>query len=891
MIAGITLAQRAISKKKIFRMKSSMNMPYNTRQNGFFVNRHIMVCSFLLIIGYALYSQPFFPEEGQIYRTDVIPRVDIMISEDTLQWIYDNPVSMKEWKAQFVFTAGGIADTVREVGFRLRGNTSRYSAKKSFKVSFNTFADGGKFYGIEKMNLNADHNDPSLIRSCLTWKFFEQMKVPAPRSNHVEVYINDQYYGLYINTEHVDEEFVEDRYGNNLGNLYKCLYPADLSDLGSNPDDYKNHGYQLKTNTGQDDFSDLINFVSILNNTTPEQLPVEIEPIFNVNGYLRQLAVEIFTGHWDGYSYNKNNYYLFNNHHTGKFEFIPYDTDNTFGIDWVGGDWGPRNIYSWWKSDEPRPLTSKIFGNQIYKDRFSYFLNVLITHYADPGIIFPEIDELKSKIDASAEADEYRPMDYGWSFEDYERSYTEALGGHVEYGLKPYITTRLTSIDEQLVLNPIAPFVENLHYSFPQISRPLLVSLTITDDQVDPSGKLYYKINDGAYIMVLLTRVADNQYQAALPALAESGIVKFYIEAADASNNTSREPQVGEYNVTVGIENPALMITEFMGSNTNTIVDNHGAAEDWIEILNVSSTSVSLDGKYLTDDLIRRNRFRLPAVTLEPGQFYLVWADDDKEQGPNHANFKLSAGGESLGLFDSYETNYAPIFTLDYIQQEANISSGANTSGGLVPQAFITPGGENNSADVAFITFRYNMNKEITDGNFDPAADFIDVAGTFNSWLGDERIYDSNNDGIYQYTAFGFTTGGTIEYKARINADWSTAEFPGIGATSNRVYTLHSGHNIINHWYNSDDVSGMFSEETDGKLTVFPNPTASGNFTVEAAFDIESVRIFSLTGELIYQKENAGINKTYISAALAKGIYLVKVLGNNHEYLSKLIVY
>ena len=82
----------------------------------------------------------------------------------------------------------------------------------------------------------------------------------------MEVYINDRYYGLYINTEHVDEEFVESRFGNNMGNLYKCLYPADLNYLGSNPEDYKNNGYTLKTNTEQDDFTDLINFISVLNN-------------------------------------------------------------------------------------------------------------------------------------------------------------------------------------------------------------------------------------------------------------------------------------------------------------------------------------------------------------------------------------------------------------------------------------------------------------------------------------------------------------------------------------------------------------------------------------------------------------------------------------------------
>ena len=76
------------------------------------------------------------------------------------------------------------------------------------------------------MNLNGEHNDPSIIRSHLTWNLFRgHAGAWAPRSNHVEFYINGRYYGLYINTEHVDEEFVESRFGNNLGNLYKCTYP------------------------------------------------------------------------------------------------------------------------------------------------------------------------------------------------------------------------------------------------------------------------------------------------------------------------------------------------------------------------------------------------------------------------------------------------------------------------------------------------------------------------------------------------------------------------------------------------------------------------------------------------------------------------------------------
>jgi hypothetical protein len=207
--------------------------------------------------------------------------------------------------------------------------------------------------------------------------------------------------------------------------------------------------------------------------------------------------------------------------------------------------------------------------------------------------------------------------------------------------------------------------------------------------------------------------------------------------------------------------------------------------------------TVSMNQKYLTDDLTNPAKFRLPDISLAPDQYYIIWANNDAEQGKNHTNFKLSVGGESIGLFDSCETGYVPIHTLEYSSQETDISNGIGTSGALVVQPFITPGGENNSADVAFITFRYNMNKQIADGNFNPATDFIDVAGTFNNWAGDEKIFDGNEDGIYQYTTFGFSAGEMIEYKARINANWGTAEFPELGGSGNRIYTLSSGYNII----------------------------------------------------------------------------------------------
>ena len=112
-----------------------------------------------------------------------------------------------------------INETVDSIGFRLRGNTSREAAKKSFKVSFNTFVSGREFYGVDKLNLNGEHNDPSIIRSKLCFDHYKTIGMTATRANHVEVYINGQYYGLYISVEHIDDEFLNKNFGDDTGNL------------------------------------------------------------------------------------------------------------------------------------------------------------------------------------------------------------------------------------------------------------------------------------------------------------------------------------------------------------------------------------------------------------------------------------------------------------------------------------------------------------------------------------------------------------------------------------------------------------------------------------------------------------------------------------------------
>jgi hypothetical protein len=90
-----------------------------------------------------------------------------------------------------------------------------------------------------------------------------------------------------------------------------------------------------------------------------------------------------------------------------------------------------------------------------------------------------------------------------------------------------------------------------------------------------------------------------------------------------------------------------------MASNATTVQDEFGDFEDWIEVHNTSASPIDMGGMFLSDDLGNSTKWPIPAGTTIPANGYLLfWADDEAGEGPRHATFKLSAGGEDAALFD-----------------------------------------------------------------------------------------------------------------------------------------------------------------------------------------------------------------------------------------------
>ncbi|MEJ2705772.1 MAG: chitobiase/beta-hexosaminidase C-terminal domain-containing protein, partial [Sedimentisphaerales bacterium] len=146
-----------------------------------------------------------------------------------------------------------------------------------------------------------------------------------------------------------------------------------------------------------------------------------------------------------------------------------------------------------------------------------------------------------------------------------------------------------------------------------------------------------------------------------------------------------------------------LFINEIMASNKSVIRDPQGEYDDWIEIYNAGAESINVAGMYLTDDLGRPTKWRIPATvrgaTFVPAKGYLlVWVDGSPADPGLHASFKLDAGGEEIALFD--KNGEALIHSVIFPEQTADLSYGCYPDGCSDPRFLSapTPGAQNDGA-------------------------------------------------------------------------------------------------------------------------------------------------------------------------------------------------
>ncbi len=273
-------------------------------------------------------------------------------------------------------------------GFALRhsGNRTLSAPKRSWKVDLEVGED--RIAGMETLNLKSMYNDASQMRESLAWNAFRVAGVVASRHSYARLGINGRYLGLFALIEQVDRSFLRSHFpGPVRGNLYKMycgsLGPATLEHrVGPDGDDSgrqyispdpADQTYRLvgswSDHPGAETYDDLAHLVRVVDASGipggPERFDTDayadaVTGVFDVQAFLRWAAVNVLAGSWDNYFATPANYYLYNHGRPGGspvddpyFTFIPWDYDNSFGIDYFGVSWQYTDLLDWPASTGP----------------------------------------------------------------------------------------------------------------------------------------------------------------------------------------------------------------------------------------------------------------------------------------------------------------------------------------------------------------------------------------------------------------------------------------------------------------------------------------------------------------------------------------------------------
>lgn len=294
-----------------------------------------------------------------------------------------------------------------KVGFRLKGNSSLSSAwrqgnyKLPFKIQFDEFEDtypeikNQRFYGFKEFSMSPAFNDNSLMKDKMVSDIFRMAGVPAARTAFCKIYIDYgaglKYCGVYTIVEVIDDTMVKDQFGEDEGNIYK---PE------STFQSFSQANFEKKNSEDAADYSDVKTTIATLNSSTrtsnPAQWRAELEKTFNVDHFLKYLAVNNTIVNWDAYGAMAHNHYLYN-HSSKKLMWIPWDFNEAMsGTTTTGGVGGGgrsavaldmKSVANSW------PLIRYLADDATYYAKYKSYVKDFTDNYFTSAKIDPMIDK------------------------------------------------------------------------------------------------------------------------------------------------------------------------------------------------------------------------------------------------------------------------------------------------------------------------------------------------------------------------------------------------------------------------------------------------------------------------------------------------------------------
>jgi hypothetical protein len=275
-----------------------------------------------------------------------VPKLELHISKENIDKLTKSPRDY----VTLTIKEPGFAD-LEKCSVKLKGSAGSFRQITEERPGFSLRTAKSKkhqeYRGLTKFQLNNCAQDGTMLLEMIAGEMARRAGVPASRCTHAYVVLNGKPLGTYVLKEGFNSEFLRYFFKDTSGHLYDGGFVNEIDG-------------PIEVDHGDPD--EKVRLTELIG-ATKERNPVlrlqRMDRVLDIDAYFRHLALEQILCHWDGYSFNHNNYRFYEDPSTGKFTFILHGMDQVFGDD------------RWYVFRQPGSLVpNALLGDRAMRDRY-----------------------------------------------------------------------------------------------------------------------------------------------------------------------------------------------------------------------------------------------------------------------------------------------------------------------------------------------------------------------------------------------------------------------------------------------------------------------------------------------------------------------------------------
>ncbi len=439
------------------------------------------------------------------------------------------------------------------VGLKYRGTKSYQTGMKRnpMSIQLNHTDKSVNHEGYTSVKLSSALRDPSMVREVLSYEIARKYMV-APKCNFTRLYINDSYWGLYVNIEPVEEKFLETNFGSHTNLLYKCApdvgvvkAPASCKQnlycaLVNEPkEECYTPFYDIESSNGT--YQPLMELTQLLNKDANN-----VHKVLDIDRTLWMLAYNNVLVNLSSYTgQNSQNYFLYKDNN-GKFVPIIWDLNLSFGSFKNTGKGSDLKLKELQQLDpllhiqnNNKPLISKLLQIEDYKKVYVAHLRAIVQENFQNNAYEKRAKELQKMIKPHFVADPNK--DY--SEDDFNKSLTSTIGKVTKIpGIVELMRERTNFLKKSAALVVLPPEVKKVDVMNRKKFETDINSFMITAmvDKKPKKVKICYRYNSTAPFMETWMaddgahndkREGDGLYGVVIKPEGSADMLEYYIVA------------------------------------------------------------------------------------------------------------------------------------------------------------------------------------------------------------------------------------------------------------------------------------------------------------------------------------------------------------------------